>query len=244
MKRIPKNLTKQQKTARSIQNTQEDRDIFKSVLRWENRQEGVYPDLQSFFRGWYLWIYFSSSTKFAVIIVYENQEKKDETDPDFVEFLLSIPDKVSSSIDRKYQIKFHEGNEEIEVSVKYFLPYLCYPYNLKKDINLWKFAAHWIADTQRAENFMNNLIFCDVKAIFPNTRTLCDDNKKTATEWNEKFANRPAYEENVVVTLEEMWDSGDLAWAPIPEKKYIHSRKGYDLNLIIIDQMKVNQDVV
>ena len=91
---------------------------------------------------------------------------------------------------------------------------------------------------------MNNLLFGDVQAIFPDTKTFKDDNKKIASEWNEKFANRPAFEKNVVVTIEEMWDSSDLAWAPIPEKKYTYSRKGYDLNLIIIDQMKVTLYVV
>ena len=91
---------------------------------------------------------------------------------------------------------------------------------------------------------MNNLLFGDVQAVFPNTKTFNDDNKKTAPQWNEKFANRPAYDKKVVVTLEELWDSGDLTRAPTREKKYIHSRKGYELNLIIIDQMKVNLHVV
>jgi len=44
-----------------------------------------------------------------------------------------------------------------------------------------------------------------------------------------------------LVTLKEMWDKGDLAWGPTPEKKYTHSTKGYDLNLVVMDQMKVRK---
>ena len=70
---------------------------------------------------------------------------------------------------------------------------MCFPYNLKTDVELWNFLAHWLPDKDRAANFVNNLMFVDVKVVFPSANTFKDDYMKTTKEWSTIFANRPAY---------------------------------------------------
>ena len=241
--RIPKNFTRTQKTPKALKTSEDIRKDFASVVKWEDRDKILYTSLLNNLIGWYLWVFYDgSTTRVAVITVYKNQAKENETDPDYVEFLISIPTSVTAKEEGNHLIIFdEEGKHEnhTEATLKQFLPYMCFPYNLKTDAELWKFSVHWLADKDRAANFINNLLFVDVKVVFPTAKTFKEDYMKTTEEWNEIFANRPAYGEEDLVTLKTMWDNGDLAWGPTPEKKYTHSRKGYDLNLVIMDQMKV-----
>ena len=244
-KRIPKNFTKTQKTPKALRTSEDNRNDFASVVRWNDRDEILYPSFLDFYVGWYLWAYYDgSTTTVAVITVYKNQAKNNETDPDYVEFLISIPTTVTAHETRKDTITFTEGEKEethMDASLRRFLPYMCFPYNLKTDGELWKYSVHWLADKDRAANFINNLLIVDVKVVFPTAKTFKDDYMKPTNEWNDLFADRPAYGEEVLVTLKEMWDKGDLAWGPTPEKKYTHSTKGYDLNLVVMNQMKVTK---
>ena len=215
------------------------------MVRWTDRDERLYPNLLKNYVGWYLWVsYDGSTTRVAVITVYKNQAKHNETDPDYVEFLISIPTSVTPNEKGKDTMIFTEDGKEVthtDASLSRFLPYMCFPYNLKTDSELWKFSVHWLADKDRAANFLNNLLFVDVKVVFPTAKTFKDDYMKTTEEFNEIFANRPSFGKEDLVTLKTMWDNGDLAWGPTPEEKNTHSRKGFDSNLVIIDQIKVRQ---
>ena len=96
-KRIPKNFTRTQKTAKALKTSEEIRKDFLSVVRWEDRDEILYPSLLSNYVGWYLWVFYDGSTaRVAVITVYTNQAKENETNPDYVEFLISIPTSVTA----------------------------------------------------------------------------------------------------------------------------------------------------
>ena len=75
---------------------------FASVVRWTDRDESMYPSIESNFVGCYLWVsYAGSTTRVAVITVYTNQAKENETDPDYVEFLISIPTSVTAKEEGK-----------------------------------------------------------------------------------------------------------------------------------------------
>ena len=96
-----------------------------------------------------------------------------------------------------------------------------------------------MADGTRAANFINALMLKDVTRYFPDTKTFEKDFIQGIELENERFANRVEITSDQLVKLGSMWNRGDLSWGPVPEKKYKHVTKGYDLNLVIIDQMKV-----
>jgi hypothetical protein len=193
-------------------------------------------------KGWYLWIsHDGKETEVASIYVFKNLAQRDPSDPEYVEFLHCIPKYVE--LESEGNLAFHEeSNEGVTVlKIEGFLPYMCYPYNLEEDKNLWKHCAHWMADGTRAANFINALKQKDVTRYFPDTKTFDKDFVQGIELENTRFANRVEITRDQLVKLGSMWKRGDLSWGPVPEKKYKHVTKGYDLNLVIIDQMKVSK---
>jgi hypothetical protein len=236
-------LVAQQKTSFAQAVRRDVRTSFKNVVWWDDRDKRYYKeDDLSGMIGWYLWVsHDGKETKVASIYVFKNLAQRGPSDPVYVEFLNCIPEYVK--LESEGNLAFHEESDEVGVVLKIeeFLPYLCYPYNLEKDNNLWKHCAHWMADGSRAANFINALMLRDVTRYFLDTKTFDKDFIQGIEVENERFANRVEITRDQLVKLGSMWNRGDLSWGPVPEKKYKHVTKGYDLNLVIIDQMKVSE---
>ena len=97
-----------------------------------------------------------------------------------------------------------------------------------------------MADGTRAANFINAVMLRDVTRYFPDKKTFDKSFIQGIEAENDRFANRVEFTRDKLVKLGSMWSRGDLSWGPVPEKKFKHVTKGYDLNLVIIDQMKVS----
>ncbi len=163
-------------------------------------------------KGWYLWIsHDGKETEVASIYVFKNLEKSDPTDPDYAEFLLCVPEYVE--LESEENLAFHEGSDEgvSVLKIEGFLPYMCYPYNLEKDKNLWKHCAHWMADGTRAANFINALMLKDVTRYFPDAMTFDKDFILGVELENDRFANRSTITKDQLVKLGSMWTRGDLS---------------------------------
>ena len=232
-----------QKTSFAVAEKRDVRTKFKSVVLWDDRDKRSYKENDfSGMIGWYLWIsHDGKETEVASIYVFKNLAQRGPSDPEFVEFLHCIPEYVKH--ESEGTLAFHEESDErvTVLKIEDFLPYMCYPYNLQQDKNLWKHCAHWMADGTRAANFINALMLRDVTRYFPDSKTFDKDFIQGIEAENERFANRVEITRDKIVKLGSMWSRGDLSWGPVPEKKYKHVTKGYDLNLVIIDQMKVSK---
>uniref|UniRef100_UPI002B00329D hypothetical protein n=1 Tax=Limnohabitans sp. TaxID=1907725 RepID=UPI002B00329D len=233
-------LVTQQKTSLAVAERREVRTRFKNVVLWDDRDKRSYKeDDFSGMLGWYLWIsHDGKETDVASIYVFKNLAQRGPLDPYYVEFLHSIPEYVK--LGSEGNLEFYEADDGVTVlKLEDFLPYMCYPYDLQQDKNLWKHCAHWMADGTRAANFINALMLRDVTRYFPDTKTFDTDFIQGIELENEMFANRVAITRDQLVKLGSMWSRGDLSWGQVPEKKYNHVKKVYDLNLVIIDKINL-----
>ena len=114
--------------------------------------------------------------------------------------------------------------------------------------DMWKDAAFWTFDPQRAINYFHDL-------IREKTNTLSENKPETFPEavWthirinnvrDEYIKPKTTIQAEDVKPLSDLVKIGDLSWAPDPSPDIKHSTNGNDLNLEVIDYMMVSKELM